>query len=126
MTDAAINPLETAVLQEICKQLHPQDRAALEEQMKGITFQSRENTGAGFFARFAIEKKTTQQIHNDTKGYYVTAKINGLEDAMGFILWTKVGYVDCLEGYTMALKSTAGMDFATIEFESTAPPAISD
>ena len=126
MTDAAINPLERAVLQEIGKQLRPQDRAAFEEQIKGITVRSRENTGAGFFTRFAFKKKTTQQIRDDTMGCYVTAKVNGLEHAMGFILWAKDGYVDCLEGYTMALNSTVGMDFATIEFHLTAPPANSD
>lgn len=126
MTDTAATPLETAVLQEICKQLRSQDRKAFEEQIKGISVLSRKNTGAGFFTYFATKGKTVPQLKDDTKGCYVTAKINGLENALGFILWLKDGYVDHLEGYTMALESTVGMDLAALEFELTSPPAISN
>jgi hypothetical protein len=44
------------------------------------------------------------------------AKIDGLENPVGFILWLKNGYVDCLEGFT-TVDSTAGMDLAALTFE---------
>jgi hypothetical protein len=34
-------------------------------------------------------------------------KIDGLERGMGFILWLKEGYADCLEGYSYAESTTA-------------------
>ena len=34
---------------------------------------------------------------------------------MGFILWVKDGYADCLEGFTVD-DSTVGLDLATMNF----------
>ena len=34
---------------------------------------------------------------------------------MGFILWIKDGYADCLEGFTVD-DSTVGLDLATMNF----------
>jgi hypothetical protein len=108
------------------KQLPPQDRAALEEQMVGISVSKRVDTGAGFFTYFAINSKTMRQIHVSTIGCYVTAKINGLDDALGFILWQKNGYIDYLEGYPMRLTSSMGIDWAALKFELNSAPPISN
>jgi len=35
------------------------------------------------------------------------AKIDGLDHGMGFILWLKDGYLDCLEGYSYEENTTA-------------------
>jgi hypothetical protein len=35
---------------------------------------------------------------------------------MGFILWLREGYADCLEGYCHD-ESTEGLDFERMEFE---------
>jgi hypothetical protein len=59
-------------------------------------------------------------------GCYVTAKINGLDDALGFILRQKNGYVDYLEGYPMRLNSSVGMNWAAIKFELISAPPISN
>ena len=40
----------------------------------------------------------------------------GLERGMGFILWLKEGYVDCLEGYSYD-ESTTGIAFELAAFE---------
>ena len=77
----ALTLLETAVLQEMCKQLPLQDRAAFEEQMVGILVRKRVNTGEGFFTYFSVNSKTMRQIHVSTMGCYVTATINGLDPA---------------------------------------------
>jgi hypothetical protein len=124
MIETAPNALEMAVLREICKQLPAQDRTALEEQIDGILVKRRQSTGAGFFTYFTIMSNAMHQIHVDTRGAYVTAKINGLDNALGFILWLKDGYVDYLEGYPMALDHTQSMDFAAVEFELVSAPGI--
>ena len=41
--------------------------------------------------------------------------IDGLDNPMGFILWLKDGYADCLEGFTVD-DSTVGIELATISF----------
>lgn len=67
--------------------------------MDGISVKSRKNTGAGFYTYFAVMSKLMHRIHVDTKKYFfVTAKIDGIEDALGFLLWLRDGYVDFLEG----------------------------
>ena len=107
---AGLSHLEAAVLQEHCNQLGPQDAAALRAQISNISILCRKNTGAGFFTYFSIEKDSAPQIRSDTRDCCVVAKVNGVENALGFILWLKDGYIDFLEGYTMALpKSTMAM-----------------
>jgi len=39
---------------------------------------------------------------------------------MGFILWLKDGYADCLEGFTV-VDSTVGIDLTTLSFEIMLP-----
>jgi hypothetical protein len=124
MLDGALTALEMAVLVEMCKQLPTDDRAALEQQLKGISVKHRENTGAGFFTYFSLGPDAARQIQADTKSAYVEARINGIDDALGFILWTKDGYVDFLEGYTLALDDTVGMDLSKLDFQLRSAPPI--
>lgn len=119
MTDESLTNLEMAVLVEACKQLAPDDRAAFEQQMDGIAVQRRQNTGAGFYTYFILKSKSAPRIQTDTKRCNVAANINGLENALGFIVWTRDGYVDHLEGYTMALDNTIGMNLSNLEFQLT-------
>jgi hypothetical protein len=110
--------LETAVLQEYCNQLASNDVIALREQIGRVSVVRRQNTGAGFYTYFAIEKAPAIRIESDTKRCHVVAKVNGVEDAFGFLLWLKGGYVDFLEGYTLAfLDSTSELDLAMLDFE---------
>jgi hypothetical protein len=117
MTEASPTALEMAVLRDLCRRLPPQDRAALEEQIIGISVLNRRNTGAGFFTYFILTEKSSNRITVDVKGYPTRANIDDTENALGFILWLKNGYVDYLEGYTEALDSTHGMDLAALKFE---------
>jgi len=117
MIHAALTALELAVLRDLCRQLPFEAQAALERQINGLSVVSRKNTGAGFYTHFAVEGETTPPINVDVKGYHVSATIDNIEDALGFILWLKDGYVDNLEGYTLALASTEGMDLATAKFQ---------
>ena len=91
-------PLERAVLRAICE-AHPVDRAALDRQLSTATVLSRENTGAGFYTRLAIERSFGTPIGGERLRRGPEVRIDGLEHGMGFILWLKEGYADCLEGY---------------------------
>ena len=102
-----------------------EDSAAFQQQIEGISVERRQNTGAGFYTYFNLKPKSAPRIRSDTKSCYVTAKISGLENALGFILWTKNGYLQYLEGYTMALNSTVGMSLSKLDFELTSAPTIS-
>jgi len=77
----------------------PLDRAALEGQLSTAIVLSRENTGAGFYTRFSIERSSHTAIEGERLRRGPAAKIDGLEHGMGFILWLTEGYADCLEGY---------------------------
>jgi hypothetical protein len=108
-------PLERAVLAAICD-MHATDRSALESQLSTATLLSRENTGAGFFTRFEVDRVSSAAIGGMRLRDAPAAKIAGLEHGMGFILWLKEGYADCLEGYSYA-ESTTGLALDSITFE---------
>jgi hypothetical protein len=108
-------PIERAVLAAICD-MYSVDREALEAQLSTATLISRENTGAGFFTHFAVDHSASVAIGGQRSRNGPEAKIAGLEHGMGFILWLKEGYADCLEGYCYA-GSTTGIALETIEFE---------
>jgi len=107
--------LERAVLAAICD-MYPEDRAALEAQLSTATLLSRENTGAGFYTRFAVDHASNTAMGGMRLRNGPEAKIHGLEHGMGFILWLKEGYADCLEGYCYA-DSTTGIVLEATSFE---------
>jgi hypothetical protein len=109
-------PLERAVLNAICE-MHPEDRSALEAQLSTATFRSRENTGAGFYTHFNVDHKSSAAIRGvQLKHGPTQAKIDGLNHGMGFILWLKEGYGDCLEGYSFD-QSTTPINLETVGFD---------
>jgi hypothetical protein len=108
-------PLEQAVLLAICEK-HLPDRAALEAQLSTATVLSRENTGAGFYTHFAVERASSAAIRGERLRNGPAARVDGLEHRMGFILWLKEGYADCLEGYCYDA-STTGIAFERAGFE---------
>lgn len=108
-------PLERAVLRAICER-HSADRAALEAQLSSATVLKRENTGAGFYAYFAVERTSSAAIGGERLRDGPAVRVNGLEHGMGFILWLNEGYVDCLEGYCYD-ESTTGIAFERVGFD---------
>jgi len=91
--------LERAVLVWISNR-YSADGAALEAQLSTASLLSRENTGAGFYTRFAVDHASCAAIGGMRLRDGPATKIDGLEHGMGFILWLKDGYADCLEGYS--------------------------
>jgi hypothetical protein len=112
---AVFTPLELAVLEAICR-AHPADRTALEAQLSTAAFRSRENTGAGFYTRFGVDQDTSTQIRGVQLKNGPQVKIDGLDHGMGFILWLKEGYAQCIEGYSYG-ESTTELAFETLGFD---------
>lgn len=113
--DSNFMPLEKAVLRAICES-HVNDRPALESQLSTAAVLSRENTGAGFYTEFAVERASQPPIGGERLRTGPAARVDGLKQGMGFILWLKEGYAHNLEGYSYG-ESTAGIDFEQTGFE---------
>jgi hypothetical protein len=113
--DLTFTPLERAVLAAICE-MHPADRTALDAQLSTATPTGCENTGAGFHTRFSVDPSSSAPIRGVQLRNGPQAKIDGLKYGMGFILWLKEGYADCLEGYTYD-DSTKDIALETIGFQ---------
>ena len=107
--------LENSVLKAICE-MYPADSATLQAQLLTAVVHSRENTGGGFFTTFKVEHDSCLAIGGERLRNGIEAKIDGLQYGMGFILWLKEGYAECLEGYAYA-ESTVEIDLEQIVFE---------
>jgi hypothetical protein len=107
--------LERAVLQAICK-MYLADRAALGAQLSTATVLSRQNTGAGFYTHFVVERASSDALGGERLRSGPEARVDGLQHGMGFILWLKEGYADHLEGYCYG-ESTARIVFEQAGFE---------
>jgi hypothetical protein len=107
-------PLEQAVLRSICE-MYLVDKSALEAQLSTAVVVRRENTGAGFYTDFEVEREDAA-IRGDGLRHGPAARVDGLEYGMGFILWLKEGYANCLEGYSYQ-ESAVGVAFEHVGFE---------
>lgn len=111
----SLTPIERAVLRAICER-HLTDRTALEAQLSTAVVLSRKNTGAGFYSYFTVERASSPAISGERLRKGPAARVVGLEHGMGFILWLKDGYADCLEGYCYD-ENTTGIAFEQVGFE---------
>ena len=98
----------------------PDERAALTAQLATAKVRSRENTGAGFYTSFDVARTGLAPLSGERMRHGAWAQVDGLENPMGFILWLKDGYADCLEGFTV-VDSTVGIDLTTLSFEIMLP-----
>jgi hypothetical protein len=113
--ESNFTPLERAVLSAICE-CHTADGAALVAQLSTATVLRRENTGAGFYTYFTVERASGAAIGGERLRSGPAAKVDGLVRGMGFILWLQEGYANCLEGYCFD-ESTTGIAFELAGFE---------
>jgi hypothetical protein len=119
MTTSGFTALEKAVLDKIASQ-YPVHCAGLETQFTVAKVRSRENTGAGFYTRFIVDRTAAPAVSCDRVIGQVWADIEGFDSSMTFLLFTTEGYADCLEGAAIA-DSTTGTDFSTIKFKLIQP-----
>jgi hypothetical protein len=111
----AFTSLERAVLHAICEK-HSVDRVALETQLSTASVIDRENTGIGFYTHIAVQRDSVVSVGGERLRNGPAVTVEGLKHGMGFILWLKEGFVDCLEGYCYD-ESTTGIDFDRVSFE---------
>jgi hypothetical protein len=116
-TESCFTILESSVLRAICeKESVDRDRIALEGQLSAAVLVSRENTGAGFYTSFTVDRGSTVPVGGERLRNGPAMRIDGLRHGMGFILWLKDGYAELLEGYSYG-ESTSEIDFERAGFE---------
>lgn len=113
-----LTALEAAVLAAISDQLEAEDAARLRAQVSSATVGSRENTGAGFFTDFDLQKAPELALNTDTTNCNVEAVVDALQYGMGFILFLENGYIHLLEGYAHGDESTESLDLTALKFSS--------
>lgn len=120
----SLTPLERAVFAFICDTME-ENGAALRSQVAMARLRSRANTGSGFFTYLDIDRTAPpigeRKPRDMRDGPFAT--VQGAAYGMGFILWLKDGYADCLEGYCYANDDTKGWDLENLSFKlSVSPP----
>ena len=82
----------------------------LKEQYNGLKIVSVEETGVGFYVDFETENNTVKAL--DEKVFLqkfqigdVYGNVEGIIDAVGFILFVKDGFITMLEAYTNGIDS---------------------
>jgi len=108
--------LERSVLRSFCW-YNPDIREALEAQLTGATFVSRENNGAGFVTTMAADRSTDPIECSATMLSGVSAMIVGFQEPLSLTLYINDRYVDCLEGITNG-DSTVGLDLTSLYFRT--------
>ena len=112
----ALTKLEIAVMRSIFAET-PMLEAALLAQLQHAKTADRENTGAGFFTKLHVDDEANSIDCPRVLGNETLARVEGLSEPMGFVLFTKNGRLDLLEGFTFGPESTADLDLQSVEFE---------
>ena len=118
-----LTPLERAVF-EFIADTDTEGGAALRAQLAVALLRNRKNTGSGFFTYFDIDRAAPPVGEPKPRGMLdgPFAQVHGATHGMGFILWLKDGYADCLEGYCYANEDTQDWDLANLSFQLSAGP----
>lgn len=86
------------------------------EQSKVV---SREFSAVGFYITFIVEGR--DELCLDGKSFYigdVYGVVNGIEGAIGFILYIENGYISLLEGYTNIIENWPANEEITLTYDS--------
>jgi hypothetical protein len=105
-------PLEKAVLEAMCDRT-PNEADALRSQIETTTVLDRTNTGVGFYTK--LKPTNSDKLLTNRVIGGVFANVAGLDNPVAFLLFTKDGHVDLLEGAATD-ESTATIDFAVARF----------
>jgi hypothetical protein len=103
--------LERAVLTFICE-----EQGAIGNVLRNLLHTAhitkRDNTGHGFYTSFDVDRSLPPSLFPErlVTGPDAPVKVGDQELLMGFILWLKDGYPQCLEGYQYGTKSGDQID----------------
>jgi hypothetical protein len=121
--------LERAVLTAICAAQGERGNLVL-RRLEGARIIDRDNTGHGFYTSFHVDRNHSPIPIRRISGPVAYMRDMGPGMVMGFVLWFKKGYPDCLEGYqfggdggdevNLQDRNLADLDVERLEW----PPAI--
>ena len=84
----------------------------LREQYESAVIVSEEDTGVGFFICYQVD--STMRIGEEFKTTFqigdIDGEIDGIDGAVGFVLFIKDGYLTMLEGYTNVIDKWPEID----------------
>jgi hypothetical protein len=109
-----LSKLEDAVLRAIAAQ-YPDANGAIDAQRSVARVTGRNNTGAGSYTTFEVAKSGAVVTVASPIGN-VTARVQGLDHGMGFILWLQNGRLSKLEGYSLE-EDTARIELEAADFD---------
>jgi hypothetical protein len=112
----AFTELELAALHSIFSET-PDLTSALEQQLVAARVTERENSGGGFFTTIAVADDVPAVSGPKVLGYETLARVDGLEDGFGFVLFMENGRLHLLEAYANGPENTAPLDLETLKFE---------
>lgn len=97
---AELTPLERAVLYEILSE-DSAEHQTLRRQIEFAQVSRRDSTGVGFYTYISFENGILPiENRQEFSMGNVYAEIGEDKISVGFLLYVKNGYLDCLEGYT--------------------------
>jgi hypothetical protein len=108
-------PIERAVLEATARD-YPTCADALQQQAQSATVIEFENTGAGFFSTLSVEGHVPPLAPASPLNG-ASGSVNGIKDAMGFLVFLRDGKICLIEGYCQALQSTVGINFEEVSFD---------
>lgn len=115
-TMATFTDMEKAALRAIFSET-PELTLELQRQLDRAEVTKRENTGGGFFSDLALSEDAPPVKCPKLLGYATHARVEGLEEGLGFVLFMKNGKLHLLEGHAWGPESTAALDLNNLSFE---------
>jgi hypothetical protein len=108
-------PIEKAAIEAAIMDF-PAHAVCIRRQAESALVRSFVNTGKGFFSGLLVSEEapilTVRSPLDCAHG-----AVNGVDHAMGFLAFIEDGRLSTIEGYCLALDSTEGIDFETVDFE---------
>jgi hypothetical protein len=88
----------------------------LTEQIEVVECARRTNTGGGFFTELTVKRSDVPPLsgHSPINNHYV--RVDGMSGPIGLILFFADGYLNLLEGYSVAGDDTSRIDFTAVAF----------
>ena len=71
---------------------------------------SEENDDVGYYANFSVDKTQVEVFKEKLPSRDVVGKTKDGKNIVGFVLFIKDGYLDCLEGYTFGNEKWPDLD----------------
>jgi hypothetical protein len=89
----------------------------LERQLSVASVANGENTGVGFFTTISVPLTAEAVERSEPLSGETHARLSGLGQGLGFVLFFDEGRIATLEGFTYGSESTAALDLTALAFD---------